>query len=222
MLNEEFCLVIEDNQETQKFLSQVVQKAFPKTQLVLAGKLAEALTYFERLRSDPAKHIRMCLVDLGLPDGSGVDFIRKIRQSGSDVPCIVTTIYDGDDHLFGALSAGASGYLIKSDDMDFLSRLLLRMEAGEPPLSPSVARRILGHFQAEKSNAQIPDNLSPRERETLLLLAQGLTVPEAAKTLGLSAQTVAGYVKIIYQKLHVSNRVELINEASRRGILKKN
>lgn len=221
MQSEEYCLIIEDNNETQLFLSQVVQRAFPTIKSVLLSNLSEALEFFLNFNSsESTKQIKMCLVDLGLPDGSGVDFIRKVRLNGSSVPCVVTTIYDGDAHLFGALSAGASGYLIKSDDINLLSQLLQRIDIGEPPLSPSIARRLLEHFQKENGAAPIPDNLSPRERETLLLLSQGLTVSEAAKSLGISSQTVAGYVKIVYQKLHVGNRVELINEAARRGIIK--
>lgn len=221
MSSQEYCLILEDKEETQQFLCQVVQQVLPDIKPLFSRSLLEALATVERFqKNSSSEKLRICLVDLGLPDGSGVDFIRKINDFTRDIPCIVTTIYDSDQHLFGALSAGASGYLLKSDDMASLVQLLMRIERGEPPLSPSVARRILGHFQNEKKERPVQDNLSPRERETLLLLAQGLTIAEAAKSMGLSAQTVAGYVKIIYQKLHVSNRVELINEASRRGIIK--
>ena len=138
---------------------------------------------------------------------------------------VVTTIYDDEAHVFEALSAGARGYLLKESDASLMVEYLRRIERGEPPLSPSIALRLLRHFQTpsilakvvSEPEGQVP--LSKREEETLRLIAQGLTVAESAAELGLSAQTVAGYVKSIYQKLHISSRAQATREALKRGFV---
>lgn len=132
----------------------------------------------------------------------------------------MTTIYDDDQHLFEAIAAGAQGYLLKDQHEDTLVRYLHRIDAGEPPLSPSVALRIMAHFarRPPESSAETVA-LTPREREVLALIGKGLRIPEAARVLGLTSHTVAGYVKSVYRKLNVSSRAEAAIEAVRRGIV---
>lgn len=218
------CLIVEDQIESRKFLVDLVRRTFPALTIETAGSSRDAMNW---LNARAAQHARpplqLALVDLGLPDGSGVDLIRALHEKEPEAASVVVTIYDDDHYLFDALAAGAGGYLVKGTDAGLLSDILRRLEAGEPPLSPSVARRLIAHFRGpaepragEASNGA---ELSPRERETLTLLGRGLTVAESAREMGLSPQTVAGYVKIIYQKLHVSNRAAAIREGIRRGLV---
>jgi DNA-binding NarL/FixJ family response regulator len=137
---------------------------------------------------------------------------------------IVTTIYDDDDHLFEAIAAGGQGYLLKDQNPDTLIQYLHRIDQGEPPLSPSIARRILEHFSTARSAATAPsprpdETLTPREMDVLRLLGRGLRVNEAARVLELTPHTVAGYVKNIYRKLNISSRAEAAVEAVRRGLV---
>jgi len=185
---------------------------------IIVHDLEGARKWFKNCASSRRQPLGLCIVDLGLPDGSGIDVIRELRKQKPEVPAIVVTIHDDDSFLFAALAAGASGYLLKEEEEIFLADALKRFENNQPPLSPNIARRLLRHFQ--NSYVDEPEiKLSPREKETLELLSQGLTVPEIANNLKISAQTVAGYVKKIYEKLHVSNRVELMREAGRRGLV---
>src|SRR5690606_24228873 len=161
----------------------------------------------------------LAVVDLGLPDGSGVDIVRRLAGDMPTTLCVVATIYDDDAHLFEAIAAGAQGYVLKDEDASRVVALLGRIESGEPPLSPSIARRILGHFRGV-GPVPVEDDaaLSARETEVLTLIAKGLTVAETARMIGLKPQTVASYLKTIYSKLNVSSRAEATLEAVRRGL----
>lgn len=211
------CLIVEDQIDTFYFLEKAVLEAFPHLEVVHASSVKSA----EQLigNKNILNLLSLCLIDLGLPDGSGIDIIKKIKLTGCKVPLVVATIYDDDSFLFQALSVGATGYILKQEDSVILVELLKRIERNEPALSPAIARKLLNHFQDTKSHDVVNTKLTPRENETLVLITRGLTVAEVAKQLQLSPQTVSGYVKIIYQKLHVSNRVELMHEASKRKLI---
>ena len=218
-MTDKICLIIEDQPETGHFLTKIVGLAFPNTVSVVVQDLKSAKAMINDPLQFKDKSLGLAIVDLGLPDGSGIEFIRELKDKNPDVPSVVATIYDDDSFLFNALQAGAYGYLLKTDDEVFLVDALKQIERNNPPLSPAIARRLLQYFRNENTPDTSDVKLSPRENETLVLIARGMTVSEAAAQLKLSAQTVAGYVKIIYQKMHVSNRVELIREATRRGLV---
>ena len=205
-----FCFLVEDHEATRNWLVGMLSEVFPKASVVAAGSLADA----RRLLSD---HLAkgdfpdIALIDLGLPDGSGLDLIGHFVSLSPQTKRIVTTTYGDDAYLLKAISAGAQGYLLKEEEGARLAQTLRRIERDEPPLSPSIARRMLMHF-GDAGGADQPEtdeaDLTSRERETLTLLARGLTVGEVAAQLGLSPHTVASYAKIIYQKLHVTSRAE--------------
>ena len=218
MTSQRFCLVVEDQVGNRDWLSGALSEAFGPLEVIHAASLREARAWMAEGR---AAQLWLALVDLGLPDGSGIELIRDLRTASPKALIVVATIYDDDQHLFDALAAGAGGYLLKGEDGANLAHYLRRIEAGEPALSPSIARRLLGFF-ADPSRREAPDRddarLTGRETETLTLLARGLTIAEVARTLKLQPQTVAGYVKVIYQKLNVSTRAEATLKAVRRGL----
>lgn len=213
------CLVVEDQAANRDWLSAVLRQAFPGLDIVEVGSLREARQWVE---SDPrAASLWLALIDLGLPDGSGVELIRYLKRGAPGALLVVASIYDDDQHLFEALSAGASGYLLKDQEGDAMAHYLKRIEAGEPALSPSIARRLLGYFAETPREAEADGGearLTGRETETLTLLARGLTIAEVARALDLKPQTVAGYVKVIYQKLNVTSRAEATLKAVKRGL----
>jgi DNA-binding NarL/FixJ family response regulator len=163
---------------------------------------------------------QIALIDLGLPDGSGVDLIREITQSLPQCQCVVTTIYADDRHLFPALRAGATGYLLKDQPKERVVAALRGIASGEPPLSPVIAQRLLRVFGADQNDAASQDSpLSNRERETLVLIAKGYKLPEVAEQLGVTRNTAAGFIKSIYRKLNISSRAEATLEAARMGLV---
>lgn len=207
------CLLIEDQPRTREWMLTVLAAAFPDLRIETAGTLKSAHAWLDR----HAASLWLAIIDIGLPDGSGVDIVRRLHRDHPEVLPVVATIYDDDAHLFEAIAAGARGYVLKDEEADLLVNYLRRIERGEPPLSPSIAHRMLSHFRAP-ARARDEAGLSPRETEVLTLLARGMTVSEAAARLGLQPQTVASYVKVIYQKLCVSSRAEATREAIRRGL----
>lgn len=202
-------LIVDDLDSSREWLSHALELAFPGIQIAMAGSLAEAQAHIE---SKPP----LALIDLGLPDGSGIRLIEKLQPLGT--LCIVATVFDDDAHLFPALHAGAQGYVLKDQSTDVLSGMLTGIAAGQPPLSPSIARRLLRHFQPAVPDASEPA-LTARETDVLRLIAKGHTVAEVATLLGISRHTAAGYLKDVYRKLSVRSRAEATLEATRRGLV---
>lgn len=205
-------LVVDDLAEARQWMAVALRAAFPGIEIDTAASLGEAMSMI-----DPPPPL--ALIDLGLPDGSGTALIQALHAKGTGTLCIVSTVFDDDAHLFPALRAGAQGYVLKDRDRDALAGMLRGIAAGQPPLSPSIARRLLRHFQPMPAMADEETPLTPRETEVLRLTAKGLTLLEVADALALSRHTVSGYLKDIYRKLSVGTRAEAALEAARRGLV---
>ena len=215
-------LLLEDLPEIRAWLKTLALQVFPQARISEAARVHDALELVSALRFDVA------LVDLGLPDGSGVSVVERLRETQPDAQSVVVTIHDDDEHLFPALQAGAFGYLLKEQSREQLSAQLQRIAQGEPPLSPSIARRVIQYFTAQ-AKAKPPEaaplmpmvQLTERENDVLLRVAKGFTLPEIGVQLNLSRHTIADYVKQIYRKLNVSSRAEAALEAQRLGLFRK-
>ncbi|MBC7381232.1 MAG: response regulator transcription factor, partial [Burkholderiaceae bacterium] len=191
-------LIVEDLPEIRNWLGQVARAAFPTLQVVTAARRDQALVCVQQTSFD------LALIDLGLPDGSGIDVVSALRRHQPQALPVVVTIYDDDDHLFPALQAGAFGYLLKEQPQDALVAQLLRMTQGEPPLSPPIARPVLAHFANADDRRgvlvrQLKHEVSLTERETDVLqrVAKGYTLPEIAAQFSLSKHTIADHIKQI-------------------------
>ena len=213
-------LIVEDLPAIREWLADVATAAFPQIEVVSLGRRSEALDCLKTQTFD------LALVDLGLPDGNGVDVVSSLHRSQPQAVPVVVTIYDDDDHLFPALQAGAFGYLLKEQPKDVLVSQLVRITQGEPPLSPPIARRVLAYFAGAHERRtrlirQVEDEVALTERETEMLqrVAKGYTLPEIAAQFGLSRHTVADHIKQVYRKLDVSSRAEATLEAARRGLV---
>ena len=210
-------LLLEDIVEAGAWLKLQIAQVFPDAQFVDSSRVHEALALIQKIQFDYA------LIDLGLPDGSGVDVVAGLRALQPEAQSVVVTIHDDDDHLFPALQAGAFGYLLKDQPAAVLVEQFRRMSQGEPPLSPAIARRVMAHFASRSSQRERPKHmpnvvLTDRENEVLLRVAKGFTLPEIASQLNLSRHTISDYVKQIYRKLNVSSRAEAALEAQRLGL----
>jgi DNA-binding NarL/FixJ family response regulator len=210
-----FGLVVEDLAATRRWLSAALEAAFPGIAVRAGATRAEALA----LIAEPAFDV--ALVDIDLPDGSGLDVIAALRERMPRAVSIVTTIFDDDAHVFPAMLAGAQGYLLKEQPREQFVAGLQGILRGEPPLSPAIARRMIAHFNSSGLAASGPEvALTARETEVLRLVAKGLTRGEIAEQLGLSRHTVVDYIKALYRKLNVSSRAEAAVEATRRGLVR--
>ena len=239
-------LILEDNPVARGFLSRVVRESFSDAiEISEAGDLESARRHVGPLTEpvDPAQAFRLILLDLELPDGNGMELLTELARYPATK--IVTTLYSDDDHLFPALQCGADGYLLKEDRFEVLVEELQKIVRGQPPLSPSIARRLLTHFRpavpgaagdsnpaplasgfssrpvAPPRNIAPPDHerLTPRESEVLTYLSKGFTIKEIASLMGIKWFTVNDHIKSIYKKLNVSSRAEAAVLASKQGLV---
>ena len=213
-------LLLEDLPEIRVWLRKLVLQVFPGAIISESARVQDAIELVKSVKFE------LALIDLGLPDGSGVDVVTQLRDSQPDAQSVVVTIHDDDEHLFPALQAGAFGYILKEQARELITEQLQRISQGEPPLSPSIARRVMAYFSAKAKPQASPNNAMPtvslteRESEVLLRVAKGYTLPEIGVQLGLSRHTIADYVKQIYGKLNVSSRAEAALEAQRLGLFR--
>jgi len=170
------------------------------------------------------------LVDLGLPDGNGVDVIRHAMAGGAKRDVLVVTMFGDDGNVIESIRAGATGYLLKDAMPKDIAGSILQVHAGGSPISPAIARRVLQSFRVDRTTAveatvpsmetsARPSVLTERETQILRLVAKGLNFKEVGAILAISPNTVITHVKRIYQKLAVHSRGEAVYEANQMGLL---
>ncbi len=210
-------LVVEDDASTREYFAEALRGDVGDYAVATAGSLEAGLAALDESRPD------VMLVDLGLPDGSGLELIRRARAVAPEVLALVITVFGDEASVIGAIEAGAQGYLLKSEAPADLRNSVRQVLRGGAPISPGIASHLLRRFQnnepALEKNSDDP-HLTVREREVLELMVQGLPYQEAAEMLGVTRNTVAGHVKKIYRKLAVSSRGEAVYEAISQGLVK--
>jgi DNA-binding NarL/FixJ family response regulator len=214
-------MIVEDDPGFRDALSRVMQAA-PDMQLVgMAGTRAEGLAL---LQGPPAN---VLLVDLGLPDGSGIDVIRAATVQWPSCSIMVSTNFGDEAHVMRSIEAGAAGYLLKDSSPAKIIDEIRCLAGGGSPISPIIARQVLARFrQSGAGSADTPEQaaastslLSIREKEVLDFITKGFTAVEIAKLMGLSHFTVRTFVRRIYSKLKVTSKAEAIYEARNQGLL---
>ncbi len=235
-------LILEDNPVARSFLCRVVRESFSDAhQIAEAGDLEGARRLVRAASGENGTEaFKLILVDLELPDGNGMELLSELSQYPATK--IVTTLYSDDEHLFPALQCGADGYLLKEDRFEVLVEELQKIVRGQPPLSPAIARRLLGHFRQGgdarntdsgflhsggfQTSRPVPleapldcERLTPRETEVLTYLSKGFTIKEIASLMGIKWFTVNDHIKSIYKKLNVSSRAEAAVLASKQGLV---
>jgi DNA-binding NarL/FixJ family response regulator len=210
-------LILEDMPESQEMLREVAQTAFPGVRVCCVADVAGAMNMLGQFQFD------LALIDLSLPDGEGKTVIEAMSARFPESVIVVATIFDDDAHLFPALRAGAQGYLLKDQTPEQLVKQLRGISEGHPPLSPSVARRLLDHFRVEQESAkaEVTEDilLTPREREVLVQLTRGISIADIGTVMNISRHTVGDHVKNIYRKLNISSRAEAAMQARNMGLV---
>ncbi|MDP2261250.1 MAG: response regulator transcription factor [Caulobacter sp.] len=207
--------ILEDDESLRLYLEEVLTTTEGLDLAFSEGTVAGA-----RLASAEGR-LDLCLVDLKLPDGHGLDFVGHIKATTA-AKCLILTVLGDRTSVLLALRAGADGYLLKDTPPDLLRSNIFRTLRGETPISPQAATFLLEMWRAAEP-ATVPeqseDALTTREVEVLKLFSRGLSYREAADTLGLSQHTIGDYVKSIYRKLRVHSRTEAIFEARQVGLI---
>jgi len=202
-------LIIEDLGPAMHWLTQSVQLAYCDAVISKATNLAQAFDQVQKQTFD------LALVDIGLPDGSGLDIVDYLTQNNKPTLIVITTIFDDDHHVFSALRKGAKGYILKDKDKDQLAQMLINIELDQLPISAAIANKLLKFF-----NPQPPkSNLTKREKDVLILIAKGYKVPKVAELLSIKSSTCYGYVKEIYLKLDINSRAQATMAASKMGLI---
>jgi len=158
----------------------------------------------------PQESPSVVLMDINMPGMNGIECVRRLKPQMLNTQFMMLTVYEDPDHIFKALSAGASGYLLKRTPRAELLTAVKDVHAGGSPMSSNIARKIVQSFQRNNTAPTETEDLSPREQEVLELLARGYLYKEIAEALHISVPTVNTHIRRIYEKLHVCSRSQAI------------
>lgn len=212
-------VIVEDEHETRQRLVRVIEQSQSLRCVAACGDVSSGRRALIQHAPD------IIMVDINLPDGSGIELIELIGEKKLDTRAIVITVFEDDRHIMHAISAGATGYVLKDDPSISIEQAIHMILDGGAPISPTVARHILDRFKESKNEMPASgspekiQSLTPREREILILVSDGFTDQEIAYKVNISYHTVTTHVKHIYQKLCVNTRVDAAREAIRFGIV---
>ncbi|MBU6438093.1 MAG: response regulator transcription factor [Betaproteobacteria bacterium] len=213
-------LLVEDNDALRDTFAAALRGSPDFALLAAVATVREALAAVDAAAPD------MVLVDLGLPDGSGIDVIRHAVARRPDCLVMVVTVFGDERNVIASIEAGAVGYVLKDTGHEAFVAAIRDMAAGGAPISPAIARHVLSRVRAPLPplNAAAAGGdehiaLTDREQEVLNLTAKGYNFPEIGKLLGVSTETIKTHIKRVYQKLAVHTKNEAVYEAQRLGLL---
>jgi DNA-binding NarL/FixJ family response regulator len=196
--------IVEDDAILRSSLAKLVEGARGFRCLAACASGEEALQNLPRLNPD------VVLMDLNLPQMSGIECIRRLKEMLPATPVIVLTVYEDSEHIFRALKAGASGYLLKRSDPEEVLDAIRDARDGGAPMSSQIARRVVHSFHQPPPTGLNTAALTERETEILSFLSQGFANKEIADKMNISVPTVRTHLRHIYDKLHIRSRGEAI------------
>jgi len=194
--------IVEDDEQVRENLARLVGDAAGFECVATFASGEQALEGLPRRKPD------VVLMDINLPGISGVECARQLKMSTPGIQIVMLTVYDDSDRIFQALQMGASGYLLKRSPAAEILRAVEDVHQGGAPMSSYIARKVVQSFCRQGPSDKAGENLSKRETDVLDYVSRGYTNKEIADALGLSAETIRGYLKTIYSKLHVRSRTE--------------
>jgi DNA-binding NarL/FixJ family response regulator len=196
--------IVEDNAGIRRNLELLVRESPGFRCTCACGSGEEALKQIPREPPD------VVLMDIHLPNLSGIECTARLKQLLPKLQVIMITVYADTEKVFSALRAGASGYLLKRSSPDKLLEAITDVSQGGAPMTSEIARKVVEAFKAPRPAAQADSDLTRREQEILRLLCEGFANKEIAKSLSISFDTVRWHLKQIYEKLHVRSRAEAV------------
>ena len=198
--------IVEDIKDVRDSLQRMIGSAAEFLCLSTYSTAEDALKDLPEVNPD------IVLMDINLPGMNGIDCIRKTKAICPQIQFMMFTIYEDSEQVFDALSAGASGYLLKKTPKEKILEALRELYEGGSPMNTHIARKLVNYFQREKEIRNTAAQLSPREREVLELLSKGFLYKEIGDRLNITTGTVRQHIHNIYEKLHVQNRTEAVNK----------
>ena len=202
--------IVDDNKELRNALEEIITMSDGYKCIGTISTAEDAMNQLPILRPD------VVLMDINLgSDASGIDVVRVLKPRLPDMNFMMCTVYEENEKIFEALTAGASGYILKKTNPSKMLESIRELYEGGAPMSSQIARKVVVAFQSQNvanTNGDELDILSAREKEILEFLSRGLMYKEIAAQLFLSPETVRKHVYHIYEKLHVNNRVAAVNK----------
>lgn len=162
------------------------------------------------LKHLPAEKPDVVLMDINMAGMNGIECVRRLKGLVPEMQIVMLTVYEDTEKIFNALSAGASGYMLKRLTPAKLLEAIKDVNGGGSPMSSSIARKVVASFRKSEQTSEEKGNLSPREEMVLESMARGMTYKQTADQLGISIDTIRTYVRRIYEKLHVQSRTEAV------------
>lgn len=202
--------IIEDDDDTRQILTGIIASA-PDLELVSTYPLCAPA-----IKALPEEKPDVVLVDINLPEINGVEAVRRLKPEMPQTQFLMLTVYEDPDHIFAALAAGATGYLLKGTRRAQLLEAIAQVAAGGSPMSSGIARKVVQSFAQPPARRSDLDALSPREQSVLDLLSKGHLYKEIADSLGVSVPTINTYIRRIYEKLQVHSRTQAISKYLRK------
>ncbi|HEX2854078.1 MAG TPA: response regulator transcription factor [Opitutaceae bacterium] len=202
--------IIEDDEETRRILTDIIASA---PQLELVSTYPHCAPAIEKI---PLEKPSVVLVDINLPDINGVEAVRQLKPQLPATQFLMLTVYEDPDHIFAALAAGATGYLLKSTRRTELLEAIAQIALGGSPMSSGIARKVVQSFARTPAPKSEIDALSPREQSVLDLLSKGYLYKEISDSLGVSIPTISTYIRRIYEKLQVHSRTQAVSKYLRK------
>lgn len=209
-------IIFDDNDSLRDSVSMLLHD---NPDFTLAGSFSNCLDVIESIQNTKPDVV---IMDIDMPGMNGIEGVKQIRKNFPALQILMLTVFDDDEKVFAAIKAGAGGYILKNTEPNNLIHALSEVYNGGAPMTPNIARKVLQQFQTFLPNEKAEYNLSPREKEVLRLLVDGLSYKMIAAKLNITYDTVRAHMKKIYEKLHVASMTEAVAKAINQKLLSDN
>jgi len=197
--------IVEDNKKIRDLIQRYLDMQDELNCPVAVDSVEEMMEYL-----DEHKKPDVILMDIQLPGMSGIEGIGLIKEKYPDIEIIMLTVYHDSHKIFDSLCAGASGYLLKHTSLPEIKESILKLLDGGAPMSPQIARKVIGYFKEQEPKKNVESDLTPREHDIVNGLVDGLSYKMIADRYDISIDTVRAHIRNIYKKLHVNSKAEVI------------
>lgn len=194
--------IVEDNRTLREGFETLINRSDDMRCICTCSTVEEALKQIPEAKPD------VVLMDIQLPDGTGIECTATIKEQLPNLQVVVVTVYEDSDRIFRALQAGACGYLLKRAKPERIVQAVREAHNGDVPMTPEIARKVIGQFQTQARAVSDVDKLTTRENEVLRHVMHGMTNKEIAEHMHVAVATIKFHLQHIYEKLHVHSRTE--------------
>jgi len=203
--------IVEDNNTLRKSLAHLFDNTEGLQCVVSLSNLLNVVSEFRKAQPD------IVLMDIGLPNISGIEGVRTVRENFDKIQVLMFTVFEDDDKIFEAIKTGASGYLLKKSSPEEITDAIFSLYQGGAPMSANIARKVIQSFQHIPSTNKDNYQLTTRENEILYSLVDGLSYKKLAEKYFISISTVRTHIRHVYEKLHVNSKAQAVAKALKKG-----